>query len=408
MNMARAKLQPPFRQRDLRSLSDFIRYCRDRGVDTSEKQLEYYEKEGLLLPAVRINRGFVEYRKVLVEHEGKLDWGFVSKARIDRRKYKDIDRLTYYGYGSIVRDGNDWLDEYKRRGLVEYPAEAEFREWTVYKGIWPRRSSYFTEKPLPEYETFYSKYQMFPLKQIQGGLRIIVMDQALFVNDAEWADIGKIRRMFVAAPEVLQKVVLRYYEILSLLNGVLTLLDQMERSGQATYESSLEDWDKETEIGKRSEASRDAWATVALEKSKKTHGEAKVLLAKSGLSTDAVVERREEFAILGYQADPIQPLFQHMKHIPRGERDRVSGAYRFACECYDIADQLGWFLELLGQKQTSLEEMLPGLSRYSVCPYCRRYFVPGRRNQQTCGANDCVKAHKNSWKREMRKKGLIK
>ena len=405
--LTKKQLQPPFRQKDLLDLSDFIRHCKDRGVDTSEKQLEYYEKEGLLLPAVRINRGFVEYKKVLVEHEGRLEWRFVFKCQLDKIEYKEIDRHNYYGYGSINKVGDDWLDEYKRRGLVEYPAECDFREWTAYKGVWPRRSSYFTEKPLPEYETFHSRYQMFPLKQIQGGLRITVMDQALFVNDADWLDIEKIRRMFAGAHEVLRIMVLRSYETLALLNGILTLLDQMERNGDATYESSLEDWDKETERGKRKEASRDAWATIKLEKAGKARKEAKVLLAESGLSAKTVAERRKEFAILGYQADPIHQVFHHMKHIPRDERDRVSGAYRFACECYDVVDQLGWFLGLLGQKPMPLEEMLPGLSRYSPCPYCQRYFIPIRRNQTTCGADECVKAHKNSWKREMRKKGLI-
>jgi hypothetical protein len=47
--LTKKQLQPPFRQRDLLGLSDFIRHCKDRGVDTSEKQLEYYEKEELLI-----------------------------------------------------------------------------------------------------------------------------------------------------------------------------------------------------------------------------------------------------------------------------------------------------------------------------------------------------------------------
>jgi hypothetical protein len=248
---------------------------------------------------------------------------------------------------------------------------------------------------------------MFPLKQVQDGLRISVRDQALFVDDADWLDIGKIRRMFAGAREVLQGKVIRGYETLALLNGILTLLDRMERSGQATYESSLEDWDKETERGKRKEASRDAWASIELEKSRKAREVAKALLAESGLSADLVAERRKEFAIRGHQADPIWSLFQHMKSIPREVRDRVSGTYRFACECYDVVDQLGWFLALLEREPTPLEEMLPGLSRYSLCPYCGGYFVRTRSVQTSCGADKCVKAHKNAWKREMRKKGLI-
>ena len=37
----------------------FVDYCKKRGVDTNEKELEFFEREGLLHPIIQIGRAHV-------------------------------------------------------------------------------------------------------------------------------------------------------------------------------------------------------------------------------------------------------------------------------------------------------------------------------------------------------------
>ena len=106
--VTKAQLQPSFRQKDLISVNSFIGFCQKYDIGTTKDELEYFEKEGLLYPVVRVNRGLVEYKRVLADYDGKgsEEWRFIPKEHIARAKkqykFKEIDKATTYGHGSIL------------------------------------------------------------------------------------------------------------------------------------------------------------------------------------------------------------------------------------------------------------------------------------------------------------------
>jgi SOS-response transcriptional repressor LexA len=59
----RAELQSPFRQQDLMPSNTFILYCKECGIDTDEHELELYDMDNLLIPALKIKEK--EIRKVV-------------------------------------------------------------------------------------------------------------------------------------------------------------------------------------------------------------------------------------------------------------------------------------------------------------------------------------------------------
>lgn len=103
------KAEMLFREKDLLPVDGFIFYVRKRGINIDRKQLEDYERERLLFPAVRV---------------------FFPKD------------------GSPISVSKDWLKKYH----VEYPADRSFRAWKDHKST---------------SRTFYSYLQIFTFRLIQ-------------------------------------------------------------------------------------------------------------------------------------------------------------------------------------------------------------------------------------------------
>jgi hypothetical protein len=258
------------------------------------------------------------------------------------------------------------------------------------------------------YETFYSKYQMFPLKQIQDGLRIVVRDQALFVNDADWLEIGKIRQMFVGARELLQRKVLRYYETFHLLYRALDLRAEMISMADKQYESTLEEYkcDPElTDVEAEKEASADAWSSIDRQEETRVPPKAKRLLKKSGLSPKEIEKRREEFAYLGFRADPLRGSSICLNNGIRETLEAFSSDFKFARDCYAIAEQLEWFLRMVGERPPTMEKIRSGIDTLKICVICQKYFRPVRRSDVTCRDKEASKLTGKNSRQNGRGKG---
>jgi hypothetical protein len=87
---------------NLMNSKDFLKFLSLRGFSTIEKELEYYDKLGLLRPALRLRRP-------------KL-----NETKYPHSKYKyvgtDIFALQYYN----------------TIGLIEFPADGDFQPWPKY------------------------------------------------------------------------------------------------------------------------------------------------------------------------------------------------------------------------------------------------------------------------------------
>lgn len=226
MKKVKENLQPPFRQKDLLTLSGFVRHCKESGLDTDKEQLEYYEKLGLLYPAVRVTPGIVEYKRVLAVFDGKEEWRYTPKSEENKLRPKKVDPKTYYGYGGFYLGTPNWLDWYTERDMVIFPAQSKFRPWKEYEGS--RVADFTTTKLKLSYESFYTGHQIFPLKELQSRLSITIKDETIFQDDQSWIKTGKkIRKFFANSPALLNTKIVGLYEVLSLLNNIFDLREDM-------------------------------------------------------------------------------------------------------------------------------------------------------------------------------------
>lgn len=413
MRIKKSGLQPPFRQQDLLTVSSFIRYCKERGIYTDENQLEYYERLGLLFPAIRVNPGIIKYKRVFANFDGKDEWRFTPKGyNKSELKPKKVDKKIYYDYGGLSIGKPGWLGWYLERKRVRYPIKVGFKPWSEYDGNASTTSWPSNKRLTPKYVVLYAKHQVFALKRVQSELSINIRDETLFQSDTKWIKTGKkIRDFFANAPKLIRAKIFGLYEILRLIDGVYELREEMTNESINLYLKTYQDllFKGNSKIEAENEALLDAEHSLTFQQKNVIPTKAKALFEKYNLSKTQIADWRNQFITWGYFLDPTIQWFEYVENIPGKLLEKSKGDYKFALECYRKANILGWFLEMLGEQVPSLKKSLTGIDKYKVCTECKRYYIPktAKKTQKTCGRKKCVGANKNKWKREMRKMGLL-
>lgn len=123
------KLQCPYTVDDLLTSSSFIRFCRDNTTRTDNQELKFLEEKNLMLPCIKVHRGFIEYVKFKDESE---KWVLVPKQTLEdlkQQKPQDRDKrgaylLTaekdtekYYGLGGLLANTITSLSKRPRKVL---------------------------------------------------------------------------------------------------------------------------------------------------------------------------------------------------------------------------------------------------------------------------------------------------
>src|SRR3989338_6659014 len=94
MTIKRSELEVAFLPRDLRTVSSFAKHCEEHGVKVSKEELEYYDEQNLILPALFLDRGYTELFKFLPE--GGSEWKTAYKIDQPKIKYQKLDPQRYY------------------------------------------------------------------------------------------------------------------------------------------------------------------------------------------------------------------------------------------------------------------------------------------------------------------------
>lgn len=111
----------------------FIEFCKNLGVQTSKKELEYFEKEKLLFPIVRIERPVGEEERIkFKKDDGKEYWrpakNGLQKGETEIERYK-IKYYSSYGFSEHNRDLLlNWVEE----GNLFDPATKIFQNWNTF------------------------------------------------------------------------------------------------------------------------------------------------------------------------------------------------------------------------------------------------------------------------------------
>jgi len=111
----------------------FIEFCKNLGIQTSKKELEYFEKEKLLFPIVRIERPVGEEERIkFKKDDGKEYWrpakNGLQKGETEIERYK-IKFYSSYGFSEHNRDLLlNWVEE----GNLFDPAIKIFQNWNTF------------------------------------------------------------------------------------------------------------------------------------------------------------------------------------------------------------------------------------------------------------------------------------
>lgn len=144
---------------------DFIDYCKKRGIITNENELEFFEKEGLLYPIIRIDRPVGEEERLEFKKDDKIYWRpahlGLEEGEEEIRRYNE----KYYSFYAFDEYHNNYLLNWLDEGNLFDPSMKPFKEWASFKR---EELDYDSEKIV----SFYSHFQLHWLILLKENYRI--------------------------------------------------------------------------------------------------------------------------------------------------------------------------------------------------------------------------------------------
>ena len=147
----------------------FVAHCRDLGVETDQRELEHYEKTGVMLPVAR-----VVYPDEYVIQRDQSQWNGVTDWDASDR-WPAVGRLTErigpfpYGYKELTdKEIVHCFDREMETGCNPYlkrPASADYRPWSDYRATVHDNRGNALERSTVEH--YYSYWQVHQLSLIQ-------------------------------------------------------------------------------------------------------------------------------------------------------------------------------------------------------------------------------------------------
>lgn len=143
-----------FIQCPLVSSGDFVRFCKERDLSISEKDLELYEKLGIFYPIARIE--FPKYKEKIEYTENKNSYRTLGILQDGEAWEGDIRE----DYGHFWW-GKDIAKEFYQEGLLWSPKDRSFIPWDNF---------YDRELMYRKIESYYSIFQIYPIYMIKNML----------------------------------------------------------------------------------------------------------------------------------------------------------------------------------------------------------------------------------------------
>ncbi len=363
--------QSPYRVSTLLPASQFASYCAENDLRVNPTALERFHEFGLLVPAMKIDLGVVEFRRIYAEKYERWQWLFIDQADIDKFQYTESNVRMYYHHGSaIVHPDRDWLGWYEEHDMVGFPADEPFTPW-----MHPFPD--FT--PDPEevdggYVYFYDKRQFFVLKIIKKW----VGHQGLIGGTI---DAHKL--------PILKEMIEDYYRFLSFYIEAEEYNEAWNKTKKEKYEKLL----KKTR-NRKVEAKQDWKSNFQAEQLPKLRRKAKEITERHGYVADDIKEWRR-FLVE-------QSIFEDFQAEHRRARRYLqwisSDALINSEDCLYMVHVLSGFLFFLTGVDRDVYETVQGIRRpekTARCEICGNLFtpLPHITNAKRC-SHTCMKKQK--------------
>lgn len=377
--------QSPYDWRTLIAACFFKDYCNDNGVKESETVLEHLHKLGMLFPALRVEHGVAEMRKITIMEQGKAKEYFVPVEQLVLHNPLHVEKRPYFmKNGLMTGNTRNWLRSYEVQGMVHYPAVEEFVPWKQ------QCSPDFVRDP-KEVEMFsylYDRRQLYAVKialQWRGSLDYDVHPSRLTLDEE--------RRESIRA----------YYRFLAFYLAV----EEMSRSWEEKKRELFEYFLKENEQNKL-EAEKDWRAHFKAEEAENLRRQAEDIASAHNMSVKEIKKWRS------FLAD--QSVFTEWRSRRKAFKTYQQMASVHALinaeDCNLMVYELQQFLLIWKNERSTLKEVLLGVEGMGCisCVECGSLFdpLPNTKNPKFC-TDYCKRKYEATKKREerMRKKMKI-
>lgn len=142
-----------FFQKTLLSVSEFIRYCKKRGIDIDENRLEKFEELGIFYPMLRVKHPRCKKKLKKVETENET---YIEECGVLQEGEEWDGEIEVY-YADFINWRKEYIDSWVNDGLVYIPSKENFQPWSNY---------YFEDDVQKQTETYYSIFQTLPLYKL--------------------------------------------------------------------------------------------------------------------------------------------------------------------------------------------------------------------------------------------------
>ena len=145
---------------------EFIRFCKERGIKTSKEELEFFEKEKLLFPIIRIERPVCEEERIKFKKDDGNEYWRPAKYGLQKGE-TEIERykVKFYSSYSFSEHDKDLLLNWVREGNLFDPTTKEFQSWDTFLS---EELEYEKQKIV----SFYSGFQIYWLKILKKSFSI--------------------------------------------------------------------------------------------------------------------------------------------------------------------------------------------------------------------------------------------
>lgn len=375
MNMNQPEyLQAPFVQRHLLDRSDFVKFCKSLGITVSDDDLIFFEKSGLLYPAVRVYLPIIGFKK-----------RFVSEKEFQKLDVSEDERPEFYEIGGMfIMRNEDWLDGYEYYFPASQRREFEEREARHYEET-------TNVKTLGHPSVaFYMPQQALLVGDLCTGMTIRVMPSAFSDIENKRFDglVESMKMILKSEKEFAQLHAWKLYRKLNILNIAVAAEVEREKSVAKSCQRAKDldgvvFWDDYR-------AFFDAW-----DERERVEFVEKQLL-KLDVHPQEILQVIEWLETKAGWKDPIINLRPQIKRLipdreSKGEKDAL-----FAFTCLDWINKLRW--ACAGTSQVADQDLvrkMDALGLSKTCLICGTIIQPikrrGRPNADTCGKVDCVR-----------------
>ena len=295
-----AILNSQFPQSHFMTVEKFIKYVNQRELFLTKKELEYYDKKGLIRPILMLRR--------LKEHDP-------LKKLTSEYQFVDIDIFS--------------IQQYYKNGLVEFPEEQNYQAWSNYNRI------------AEDIELLYHPFQIIQVNELFSIIKK-PLDLESLENVENYSkgleNILKKMKKRLETAKIREK---HWIDKLSLL----IILDE-----------AYGPYVKNIPINKEIDSYIEKYSRWRL-----YNFSANNILQKIGFSIDKIKEMYIDLCWTTKQFDPLYYWFPLIQLIKKSQRNRLQGIGLLAQDYYDYIYMIGNFIfDITGQKMLDPDDITDG------------------------------------------------